>query len=93
MTFQDSDVPVTGELSDCEIIEDVLERKRPRQEEEATEDDDDLELLPVMLSSTELMSRLQNIRVFSEMTGMTSQTKFKTICTELCFIYEEAAHH
>lgn len=74
---QDSDVPVTEELTDCEIIESVLESKRLRQEEEAAEDD--VELLPVMPSAAELMNSLHNIRIFMDMNGMTSQTKFETI--------------
>ena len=74
---QDSDVPATEELTDCEIIESVLESKRLRQEEEAAEDD--VELLPVMPSAAELMNSLHNIRIFMDMNGMTSQTKFETI--------------
>lgn len=74
----DDDAPVTGELSDSEIIQATMERKRPRVEveEESVEED---EVVIKMPSSSELLQSLNNIRVFMEFAGLTSQTKFDAI--------------
>lgn len=74
----DDDAPVTGELSDSEIIQATLERKRPRVEleEESVEEEEPVIKMP---SSSELLQSLNNIRVFMESAGLTSQTKFEAI--------------
>ncbi|XP_005098847.1 tigger transposable element-derived protein 4 [Aplysia californica] len=84
----DDDAPVTGELTDGEIVQlnTLVERKkRSRAEVEVEEESAEAEEVEVeeaatkMPSPSELLQSLNTVRVFMESAGLTSQTKFQAV--------------